>query len=71
MILRVNFVVMETEVNRRVLRLRDLNRWYPDYYEECHTFIRKRGRNGWRKLLYPGERRMWRSWKYNRLTRWK
>lgn len=57
--------------DRRTYKLMTIIDKYP-YGDECWSRHRSRGKRNWKKKqLFEYQVRKYRSWKYNRLTRWK
>lgn len=64
---------LKTETNNRVYKLILLNFLYPMYWDECwaeHPHYRKGFKNS-KKRLFTYQVRQYRTWKYNRKTKWK
>ncbi len=61
------------ETNARVLRIKSWNKWYPVYWDEglwSYPDYRVGFKNP-KKYIYKYQVRMYRTWKYNRKTKWK
>jgi hypothetical protein len=45
---------------------------YPPYYDDGWYYWKSRGTRKWKKKqIHPYQVRMYKTWKYNRLTQWK
>lgn len=65
--------IMRTTTNRRNYHLALLHELYPPYWEEgINEYPRyRKGFKNPNKTIYSYQVRMYRTWKYNRLTQWK
>lgn len=70
-----NFSALKNVETQREYHITLLKILYPAYWDEGVNFYQSKGskwkRKRWKKEITHYEYRMYRTWKYNRKTRWK
>ena len=69
-----NRAIVKSCTNNSYYRKKQIKWMYPPYWDEGCLYLYPAYRRGYKnphKYVFPGQRRMYRTWKHNRKTQWK